>query len=504
MSYRILIVDDTKFLRLMLTDLLVKAGHDVVGSAENGIVGVEKYRELRPDLVIMDITMPDMDGITALKEIKTIEADAVVLICSAMSQRDLISKALKAGANNYIMKPFEPERVNEVILEVSPLIEKRKAEQAKAQNSEAEATATADSDPDIEKTEATDHRSQNEAVEDAAIAESRAAAESDVSRNAHLANASNAAVETDQSAVSGETVDGSSEAGRYSADAEVAGVADDSELPNAPGETPNASGEAELNNAIGEARSKGEQDNSQETRDGAIKPFSTASPQQEERKGNSEFGSLLGHNEIDGLERVEAQRPRHDDKWSDRDVEADLAALLSQMEAEAAAAAEIANQQHANVGMEAEVIVAVDELTDTVEASSDTHETVDEVDDNEHAASVIEETHDPDAYMYVPSEAERNSKEPETKEGTSADSVQIELKRKRMSNIASSIMCRWSEKIDDKEINFIIVYNEYDKSLRIDTISPDEQRNGITMSLDGFTFLRDWLEQKGVQFERFI
>lgn len=115
MSFNILVVDDTKFMRKMLTDILKQYGYQVVGEAENGRQAVQRYEELRPDVVLMDITMPEMDGIDAMKEIRRIDSDAVVLICSAMSQQDLISDALKAGANGYVMKPFKPNRVNEII-----------------------------------------------------------------------------------------------------------------------------------------------------------------------------------------------------------------------------------------------------------------------------------------------------------------------------------------------------------------------------------------------------
>ncbi|OCT14153.1 hypothetical protein A8709_25245 [Paenibacillus pectinilyticus] len=115
MSFQILVVDDTKFMRKMLTDILKQYGHEVVGEAENGRQAVQKYEELQPDIVLMDITMPEMDGIEAMKEIRLLNPTAVVLICSAMSQQDLISDALKAGANGYVMKPFKPNRVNEIV-----------------------------------------------------------------------------------------------------------------------------------------------------------------------------------------------------------------------------------------------------------------------------------------------------------------------------------------------------------------------------------------------------
>lgn len=124
MSYTILVVDDTKFMRKMLTDMLKQFGYEVVGEADNGRQAVQKYRELRPDVVMMDITMPEMDGIDAMREIRKIDPNSIILICSAMSQQDLISDALKAGANGYVMKPFKPNRVNEVIRKnVTPKIQ---------------------------------------------------------------------------------------------------------------------------------------------------------------------------------------------------------------------------------------------------------------------------------------------------------------------------------------------------------------------------------------------
>src|SRR5690554_3016480 len=113
MGLTVLIVDDTKFLRLMLGDILRKAGHEVIAEAENGEIGVQQYRKFKPDLVILDLMMPIMDGITTLREIRKIQPEAMIIICSAMSQRDLISEAIDAGANGYIMKPFEPDRVKQ-------------------------------------------------------------------------------------------------------------------------------------------------------------------------------------------------------------------------------------------------------------------------------------------------------------------------------------------------------------------------------------------------------
>ncbi|MCT2534533.1 response regulator [Aquibacillus koreensis] len=115
MSKRILIVDDAAFMRMMIKDILGKNGFEVVGEAQDGAQAVDKYKELTPDLVTMDITMPEMDGISALKEIKKINGDAKVIMCSAMGQQAMVIDAIQAGAKDFIVKPFQADRVIEAI-----------------------------------------------------------------------------------------------------------------------------------------------------------------------------------------------------------------------------------------------------------------------------------------------------------------------------------------------------------------------------------------------------
>ncbi|MGE5371348.1 MAG: response regulator [Solirubrobacterales bacterium] len=115
MSKRVMVVDDAAFMRMMIKDILSKNGYQVVGEAENGMVAVEKYQELKPDLVTMDITMPEMDGITAVKEIKKLDPNARVIMCSAMGQQAMVIDAIQAGAKDFIVKPFQPERVLEAV-----------------------------------------------------------------------------------------------------------------------------------------------------------------------------------------------------------------------------------------------------------------------------------------------------------------------------------------------------------------------------------------------------
>lgn len=115
MGKAILICDDAAFMRMMLKDILVKEGYEVVGEAVNGADGVEKYNSLKPDLVTMDITMPEMDGIAALKAIKSNDPGAKVIMCSAMGQQAMVVEAIQSGAKDFIVKPFQKERVIEAI-----------------------------------------------------------------------------------------------------------------------------------------------------------------------------------------------------------------------------------------------------------------------------------------------------------------------------------------------------------------------------------------------------
>jgi len=115
MGHRILIVDDAAFMRMMIKDILTKNGFEVVGEANDGAQAVEKYKDLNPDLVTMDITMPEMDGISALREIKKYDATAKVIMCSAMGQQAMVIDAIQAGAKDFIVKPFQADRVIEAI-----------------------------------------------------------------------------------------------------------------------------------------------------------------------------------------------------------------------------------------------------------------------------------------------------------------------------------------------------------------------------------------------------
>ena len=118
MARNVLVCDDAAFMRMMIKDILTKNGYNIAGEAENGVKAIEKYNELKPDLVLMDITMPEMDGIQALKKIKEADAKATVIMCSAMGQQAMVIEAIQAGARDFIVKPFQADRVLEAVKKV--------------------------------------------------------------------------------------------------------------------------------------------------------------------------------------------------------------------------------------------------------------------------------------------------------------------------------------------------------------------------------------------------
>ncbi|KGK97985.1 chemotaxis protein CheY [Methanococcoides methylutens] len=116
---KVLIVDDTAFMRKLLKNILFGAGFDIAGEAENGNQAVEMYKELNPDVVTMDIVMPDMNGIDALKQIKSFDKGAKVVMCTAIGQEKIVKTAIKLGAKGYIIKPFQAPKVLEEIKKVT-------------------------------------------------------------------------------------------------------------------------------------------------------------------------------------------------------------------------------------------------------------------------------------------------------------------------------------------------------------------------------------------------
>ena len=115
MGAKILVVDDAQFMRMMLKNILSGAGYDIVGEGENGVQAIEKYKDLKPDLVVMDMIMPEMGGIDAVREIVKLDPGARVLMCSAMGQQALVVEAIQVGARDFIVKPFQPAGVLEAV-----------------------------------------------------------------------------------------------------------------------------------------------------------------------------------------------------------------------------------------------------------------------------------------------------------------------------------------------------------------------------------------------------
>jgi two-component system chemotaxis response regulator CheY len=115
MAKRILITDDALFMRVTLKNILTKNGYEIAGEASNGKEAVALFRAVSPDLVTMDITMPEMDGISAVKEIRKIDPEAKVVMCTAMGQKSMVMEAVSAGAKDFIVKPFQPDKVLESI-----------------------------------------------------------------------------------------------------------------------------------------------------------------------------------------------------------------------------------------------------------------------------------------------------------------------------------------------------------------------------------------------------
>ena len=115
---KILTVDDAAFMRKVIKDTLTKAGYTEIYEAEDGAMAVDKYNEIKPDLVLMDITMPNMDGLEALKAIRAVDANANVVMCSAMGQETMVIDAIRSGAKDFIVKPFKPERVLKTVTSI--------------------------------------------------------------------------------------------------------------------------------------------------------------------------------------------------------------------------------------------------------------------------------------------------------------------------------------------------------------------------------------------------
>ncbi|GIO27035.1 response regulator [Ornithinibacillus bavariensis] len=115
---KVLITDDAAFMRMQLKDIVTKLGHEVVGEAENGRIAIEQAKELQPDLITMDITMPELNGVEATREIKKLLPGVKIIMCSAMGQQGMVVDAIQAGANDFVVKPFNLDRIKESFAKV--------------------------------------------------------------------------------------------------------------------------------------------------------------------------------------------------------------------------------------------------------------------------------------------------------------------------------------------------------------------------------------------------
>jgi two-component system chemotaxis response regulator CheY len=115
---KILVVDDAAFMRMMVKDTLTKLGHTDIIEADDGLKAVEMFKQFTPDLTMLDITMPNLDGIGALKEIRKIDPNAKCVMCSAMGQEGMVMEAIKLGALDFIVKPFKPDRIAKTLQSV--------------------------------------------------------------------------------------------------------------------------------------------------------------------------------------------------------------------------------------------------------------------------------------------------------------------------------------------------------------------------------------------------
>ncbi len=115
MSRSVLICDDAIFMRMVIGQVMTQAGFEIIGEAEDGLQAVDKYQELRPDVVTMDLLMPEMTGIDALREIIKYDSDACIVMCSSIGQEALITEAMEAGAMSWVVKPFRPPQLLDAI-----------------------------------------------------------------------------------------------------------------------------------------------------------------------------------------------------------------------------------------------------------------------------------------------------------------------------------------------------------------------------------------------------
>lgn len=439
MSLRILIVDDTRFLRMMLTDILTNSGYEVVGQAENGLIGIEKFKELRPDIVMMDISMPEMDGIQALKEIRKIDADAVVLICSAMSQRDLISKAIEAGANNYVTKPFDSDSINALIENVIPLIERNKMADSEETEDQVEPLESFGEEPVLNQQEL-EHLSQLLSVENW---DNYSPSGTDASPDLEL--------ESELELESGQESEQESKS------------------------------EPEPESDLGQKH------------DYLIEGKYYELDQPEELSSEDESDHEESGEQFGAILRAFAEAGAEEEAKEDSMEEDDYMSFFGKVDAdlELGSGIDLSSQSEEAVALmtsDEEVIEVEEAILEEVakEGAEDVTEQL-----NEGIGDILMTVNE---VANVDREEERIEKTVQTENIPSTS----DFKKINVKNFVSSIMCNWTEVSENHEANHLVIFNEHDKTIQIDIVASNDQKQSIKLTLDSFSYLVSWLKEKGI------
>lgn len=456
MSLRILIVDDTRFLRMMLTDILTNSGYEVVGQAENGLIGIEKFKELRPDIVMMDISMPEMDGIQALKEIRKIDADAVVLICSAMSQRELISKAIEAGANNYVTKPFDSDSINTLIENVIPLIERNKM---------ADSEETEDHEEAENRVETKDHEETT-----VSFGEEPVLSQLEIEQLSQLW--SDEKWDNDSPSSSEPELELEIDSDRES----------ESELDLGQKQNHLIEGKYYELDQPEELLLEDEPDKEKSTDQSA-----------------DQFGSILrafaefrDEENAEDAFKDDGKEENEDEYMSlfegvDTDLELGSGSELASLSEEAATLMQAEEEEVGDVGEDV-----------MEEAAKESDEEPIEQWDEEAIEQLNEETGDVFMINNEMANVDREEERIENMVQTENIPSTSDFKKINVKNIVSSIMCNWTEVSENHEANHLVIFNEHDKTIQIDIVASNDQKQSIKLTLDSFSYLVSWLKEKGI------
>nr|WP_074048608.1 response regulator [Paenibacillus ihumii] len=487
MSLRILIVDDTRFLRMMLTDILTNSGYEVVGQAENGLIGIEKFKELRPDIVMMDISMPEMDGIQALKEIKKIDADAVVLICSAMSQRELISRALEAGANNYVTKPFDPESINTLIENVIPLIERKKMAGSEDKEDPDELMESLGQGPVLNQQEL-EHLSQllsrgswdnDTPAETSPDLDLRSEREAELESRLELDAESETKLGLDSELISEPNPELELET-ELELELEL-----ESDLGSVLELEPNSESNSDLESAsnLGQKHGYLTEENYYEL-DQPEELLSEDEPDHEE--STDQFGAILrAFAEAGAAEEVEEDE--------DSKEEDEYMSFFEKVHADF----ELGSEMELGSGTEE----AAAAMTSDEEATGEVDEALVEETAKEGDEEAVEQLEEGigDMLMTVNENANINREEEEEEKMIQTENTPAsDFKKSNVKNFVSSMMCNWTEVSENQEVNHLVIFNEHDKTIQIDVMALNDQKQSLKLTLDSFSYLVSWLKEKGI------